>query len=151
MSESWSSQSGPIVEPPPTPEQQARARARLRGPGTALAVVAGVVLVWEILALAGVPLALLDAVELPPEMREAFAQASAELAMRLIGFAFSLLWLGVIGAGAWSMLKLKSWGLALAGAILALVPCSCCCIVSMPIGIWALVVLLDKDVRRSFA
>jgi hypothetical protein len=54
--------------------------------------------------------------------------------------------------GALKMRNLQSYGLAMAAAIVSMIPCSCCCFVpSMAFGIWALVVLLDKNVEAAFA
>lgn len=54
--------------------------------------------------------------------------------------------------GGLRMRALRSWGLALTGAILALMPCcSSCCCVGMPFGIWALVVLMKPEVKAAFA
>jgi hypothetical protein len=52
--------------------------------------------------------------------------------------------------GAWQMRQLRNWGLSLTGAIVAMLPCSICCILGLPIGIWAVVVLIDGDVKRAF-
>jgi hypothetical protein len=53
--------------------------------------------------------------------------------------------------GAARMLVLRSYGLAVVAAFVALVPgLACCCGVSQAIGIWALVVLLNSDVRMAF-
>ena len=49
------------------------------------------------------------------------------------------------------MRKLRRFPIAVAGAILAMVPyLSLCCIFGLPIGIWALVVLFNPDVRAAF-
>jgi hypothetical protein len=40
--------------------------------------------------------------------------------------------------------------MAMTAAILAIVPCSCCCILNMPFGIWSLVVLLNEQVKAAF-
>lgn len=57
----------------------------------------------------------------------------------------------VILIGGVQMLRLKSWGLSLTASILAMVNfSSCCCILGLPIGIWALVILLSEDVKRRF-
>lgn len=49
------------------------------------------------------------------------------------------------------MLKLEAWGLAVAASILAMIPCvSPCCIIGLPVGIWALVVLIGDDVKMVF-
>jgi hypothetical protein len=38
----------------------------------------------------------------------------------------------------------------MAGAVAAIVPCSICCILGLPMGIWAIIVLIDQDVKHSF-
>ncbi len=52
--------------------------------------------------------------------------------------------------GAIQMKKLASYGWAMTACILALVPCtSPCCLLGLPIGIWALVVLLKPEVKAA--
>ena len=47
---------------------------------------------------------------------------------------------------------LRGRGLAMTGSVLSMIPClSGCCIVGLPVGIWALVVLNNPDVRAGFA
>ena len=49
------------------------------------------------------------------------------------------------------MRALENHGLAVAASILAMIPCiSPCCILGLPFGIWALVVLLDANVKAAF-
>jgi hypothetical protein len=51
------------------------------------------------------------------------------------------------------MLSLKSYGLAFLASVTAAVPCVsliACCGVGEIVGIWALVVLLQPDVRAAF-
>jgi hypothetical protein len=57
---------------------------------------------------------------------------------------------GVVLTGAIRMRQLKNYPLAVTAAILAMLPCNGCCIVGLPIGIWALVVLCDRSVRAAF-
>lgn len=53
--------------------------------------------------------------------------------------------------GGLKMKKLENFGLAVTSAILAALPCtSPCCLVGIPIGIWALVVLFRPEVKESF-
>lgn len=53
--------------------------------------------------------------------------------------------------GGISMNNLKSLGMARMGAIVACVPCvGPCCLLGIPFGIWALIVLNNPDVNRSF-
>ena len=51
--------------------------------------------------------------------------------------------------GAWKMMKLESYWMALTTAILMLFPCTFCWI-GLPFGIWALIVLCFQDVRQAF-
>jgi hypothetical protein len=55
--------------------------------------------------------------------------------------------------GGWQMRQLKNWGVALAAAILVMVPCSdyCCCCFGIPVGIWALVMLTKPEVKSAFS
>ena len=58
---------------------------------------------------------------------------------------------GVILLGAIKMKRLESYGLAMAAAIIAMIPCfSPCCLLGLPIGIWALVALLKPEVKSAF-
>jgi hypothetical protein len=69
------------------------------------------------------------------------------IAARGIGIVVCLL----ILFGALRMQKLTNYGLALTAAIVAMVPCiSPCCLIGLPIGIWALVVLGKPEVKSQF-
>ena len=48
------------------------------------------------------------------------------------------------------MRSLSGYGLALTGSIAAIIPISGCCCLTMPVGIWALVVLLNPVVKAGF-
>jgi hypothetical protein len=53
--------------------------------------------------------------------------------------------------GAVKMKKLESYGLAMTSSILAMIPCiSPCCLLGLPFGIWALVVLSKPEVKAAF-
>jgi hypothetical protein len=53
--------------------------------------------------------------------------------------------------GTLKMQKLTHRGLAIAAAIVAMIPCfSPCCLLGLPFGIWALVVLSKPEVRSQF-
>jgi hypothetical protein len=52
--------------------------------------------------------------------------------------------------GGWRMRQLKSYGLAMIAAVLAILPCDIAWPIGVPIGIWALVVLRDPAVREAF-
>ena len=52
--------------------------------------------------------------------------------------------------GALRMQSLRGRTLAMVGAICAIIPINSCCCVGMPIGIWALIVLMNADVKAAF-
>jgi hypothetical protein len=89
----------------------------------------------------------------------AVALAGKDAANDLPGFGVSAVWMlvclaasGLIAYAGWQMRQLKSWGLSMAGAIVAMIPCiSLCCLLGLPIGIWAILVLIDEDIKRAFA
>jgi hypothetical protein len=85
------------------------------------------------------------------QMRAQFADL-ADSPLNLATIGLGVLAALVVVAGAWRMLGLRSWGLALAAAILVSIPCcGPCCGLFLPAGVWALVVLLQPDVQRAFA
>lgn len=52
--------------------------------------------------------------------------------------------------GGVKMRGLSGYGLAMTGSVAAIIPISGCCCVTMPVGIWALIVLVNADVKRAF-
>jgi len=52
--------------------------------------------------------------------------------------------------GSIKMLRLQNYGIAVAAAIVAMLPCQCCCLFGLPFGIWALVVLNKPEVKSQF-
>jgi hypothetical protein len=53
--------------------------------------------------------------------------------------------------GAVRMLGLRGYGLAMTGAVIAAIPVvSCCCVLGQIAGIWAIVVLMNSEVRSAF-
>lgn len=53
--------------------------------------------------------------------------------------------------GALKLMKVQSWGFALAAAILVMLPCgSCCCCLGIPLGIWIIVLLNKPEVKAAF-
>ena len=67
------------------------------------------------------------------------------------GGVLGLLAAPVIIYGAIQMLKGNKYGLAKTAAILAIVPLtSCCFLLGIPVGIWALIVLAKPEVKAIF-
>ena len=81
-----------------------------------------------------------------PEVRDALPGIGLLLAFGLLKLVLDAL---TIYAG-WQMRQLRGWTLGMAGSIAAMLPCSVCCILGLPIGIWALIVLMDSDVKQMF-
>ena len=72
----------------------------------------------------------------------------------VVGIVFATVGLLVgifIVYGGLQMRSLRSYALSVATAVVAMVPCvSPCCCLGLPVGIWALVVLLKPGVRDAF-
>jgi hypothetical protein len=57
----------------------------------------------------------------------------------------------IIIFGAIRMMRAQNYPVAILAAILAMIPLSSvCCILGFPLGLWALIVLRDPDVRKAF-
>ena len=91
-----------------------------------------------------------------PQMMQQFGGNNPEAAAMGnymgMGFDWVAIFLQVVViAGAFQMLKGRNFGLAMAAAIISVIPCcSSCCIIGIPFGIWALIVLNDPQVKASF-
>ena len=72
----------------------------------------------------------------------------------VVGLVFNVIWLllsGLVIFGALKMKKLESYSLSMAAAVVAALPCtSPCCVLGLPLGIWAIVVLVNQDVKSAF-
>ena len=71
------------------------------------------------------------------------------------GIVWTIIQLGLAGFVVFAGLQmraLKNWGVALAGAIVVMIPCStsCCCCLGIPVGIWALITLTKPEVKSAF-
>ena len=65
------------------------------------------------------------------------------------GFAMLNLFIIICGV---QMMKLKSWGMAVTGSVLAMLNFgSCCCALGIPVGIWSLSVLMSPTVIAIFS
>jgi len=71
----------------------------------------------------------------------------SDILQALFGVAINVL----AAFGALKMQRLENWGLSMTSAILVMLPCAgCCCLIGLPIGIWALVVLNKPEVKAAF-
>ena len=92
-------------------------------------------------------------VQLPPQSREQM-EAARDAGFQLrdaFGLGLGLVVNSVILLGGFKMLKVQTWGLALAAAILVMLPCgSFCCCIGLPLGIWFIILLNKPEVKSSF-
>lgn len=94
---------------------------------------------------------------LKPEQRDQ-AKEMMKSYQKLVMSALPVTWglagissLVMIAAGV-KMMSLSGRGLGIFASILAMIPCvSGCCLIGLPIGIWALVVLNGAGVKAAFA
>lgn len=150
----------PFGAPAPAPQQHA---SNLNLAAILLMVTGGLAIAYGlmsiVMALVGSDgswaLNLVQDPALRDKMREAMAQQQGGASK-----AANMIWpLIIIGAnavvifGALKMKGMQGYGLAMASAIISTIPCcfnGCCCVTSMPAGIFALVLLLKPEVKASF-
>jgi hypothetical protein len=129
------------------------AAAKVNGPAIGLMVTAGLGIAGQLLSLVlhvlgtGMNMASMAGEGQVPDAVANMMGGTLGVLGSLVGILVG----GLILFGAMKMRALQSWGLSLAAAIVAMIPCiSPCCCLGLPIGIWALVVLLDDNVKASF-
>ena len=70
-------------------------------------------------------------------------------ALNAVSGVTAIVWGLIIAIGSYHMRNLKSRGWAMTAAILGMIPCSGCCIFTLPIGIWMLTVLNKPHVKDA--
>jgi hypothetical protein len=85
--------------------------------------------------------------ELREKQDEMRLDTPTNVAGSVVGLVLNIL---MIVGGA-KMRSLSGYGWALTGSIASLIPISGCLCCAMPIGLWALIVLLNADVKAAFA
>ena len=134
-----------------TPQIVANDAARqVSGPATGLMVTGIIGAFFAVLTL----IASIVGMGIAPFIRDEISDRYAEFWEGSVGAASSIVEIAVaafIIFAALKMRELKQWELSLAASIVAMIPCiSPCCILGLPIGIWALVVLLRPEVKEAF-
>jgi hypothetical protein len=136
---------------------------KIRGPGIALLVtnIIGVVLAAVQVAMGPDPGGMSkeyfeafgdSGADLPDGMPEQMAEIAAS--MGSAGYAVTIITL-LVGIfliwGSIQMMNAQKYGIAMATAIISMIPClGPCCILGLPFGIWALVALSDVNVKALF-
>jgi hypothetical protein len=127
------------------------AAGSVMGPAIALMCVGGIAM---LLAMVSLVLNLMGAALLAAPQVQAGGgggpDAIANAVGGVAGAIFGICWGGIVLSGAWSMMRLRGYGYAMASTIVAMLPCTLCCLLGLPFGIWSLVVLCRPDVRDAF-
>ena len=137
------------MDPYASPPLAGAARTKVGTPAIAMMVVAGLFGIFQVFGLImnilGTGASVLGGSS--DQMAMQFMSGTFGIVMSIV----SLVVTGLIIFGALKMKNLESYGLAMAAAILICVPfLSPCCLFGLPVGIWALVVLFDDEVKASF-
>ena len=154
---SYDPYSSPPRNLPTTQMLEQQAKSKLKPPGIALIVVGsigllctgGYFLVSVALMASGAP-----EFKPPPELKDPLEINGFYVGLYGALFAMalnSLLQIFVILGGV-AMLRAKGRGMAWTGSVLSVIPVltSSCCVLGIPVGIWALIVLSDANVKRVF-
>lgn len=126
------------------------AEEQVRAPATGLVVVG---IVGLVLSIGGLIANLSGAVVNIPGMDHNTELLTRTLSgtVGIISTVVSLLLSAIILWGGMQMKALRNYPLAMAASILALVPClSPCCLLGLPLGIWAAIVLGRPEVKAAF-
>ncbi|MCK5379669.1 MAG: hypothetical protein KAJ78_09700 [Acidobacteria bacterium] len=144
----------PPMAPPPGPNR-ADMLSKVKGPALAMMIIAGITFVLEILSILAnlLGISILSAGDMSQfegmEGMEWLAPLMSGTFTVVMG-VFTLVGAALIFYGAMKMKDLQGYGLAMTAAILSLIPCFSICCIGIPFGIWALVVLLNQDVKSAF-
>jgi len=125
-----------------------QAMEKVQGPAIGLMITGGIGVAFALLALAmNILGAGLGAAGGGDQQIQFMAQGALGIVQSLIGLAISAFAL----YGGLQMKQLQNYGLAFGASVLVMIPClSPCCLIGLPIGIWAVVVLNDPIVKASF-
>jgi len=120
-------------------------QSSVAGPAIALMVTGGLAFALSVFSLA-------INVALPAVANPAGPRPNniASIAGGIVGAGFGVFWSVMVFLGAWQMYNLRNYGLAMAGAIIAMLPCNGCCLLGLPFGIWALVAINKQEVKDAF-
>ncbi len=77
-------------------------------------------------------------------------QGAAYRVGQIVGATVGFPWALSVVLGGISMVRLRNRGTAMAGSIVAMAPCSVCCLLGLPVGIWSVIVLGRSEVIRAF-
>ena len=152
-------------DPSYPPQDASQARQRVQAPAIALIVVGILNVLWALyMVVNAVTWTVMPAEKMMAQQKamgmEQWTAGKTPDELKIQGIAVSWPWaflaflcsvLPVVGGI--RMMALKSYGLVVCGAVSVIIPCisaTACCGAGEAIGIWAIVVLLNEQVRASF-
>src|SRR5437870_5260016 len=130
-----------------------RAAEALAGPAIALIITGGLGLatfILDIVARIALGTAITSGLLGKGNLGAAAGEKANELLYGIIVDLIFLIFPGIVVTGAVKLKNVSSYGYGLTAAIIAMLPCSGCCLLGLPFGIWALVVMHRDEVRRAF-
>ncbi len=135
------------------PDRQA-AKSALMAPAIILIIIAALGILLGIIGLA-LPQVFAEllarAPQNDPNMEKLQETLQAQRGVNIIQYVLLILLSGTVLFGSIQMVRLRSYGLARAAAIISIIPCvGSCCGLGIPFGIWALVVLMKPHVKAAF-
>ena len=145
---------------PERPEKSA-VSGKLAAPGIILIIVGALNVLGALyFAANGAIVLALPPAQLDQMMRDnPFVQGQKPTPELLRGVGIGYLVVGALGVlasileivGGINMMRVRGYGMAMFGSILAMIPCiSPCCLLGLVPGIWGLVVLMQPDVKNAF-
>jgi hypothetical protein len=149
------SQGSPVNPPGPDAGGRGAALDRVKLPAIFLIVAAGLSALGALVGMISPGMneerlaQVMDDPTVPDWVKQAAEATSGSAAF--LPYLATLVISAIVLFGALKMMRLQSFGWAMAAAILAVIPClSPCCCLGIPFGIWALVVLSKPEVKAAF-
>lgn len=135
---------------PPNPQQVVL--SMVRAPAVALIVVSTIAILFGVMGLAmDVFMIASGMADRLDQMKQGGLSEYTTIAIRSIWGLFLLIAAGFVLFGAIKMHSLRNYSTARAAAIVAMIPLlGPCCLLGIPFGIWALVILLKPEVKNAF-
>lgn len=132
-------------------------RAKVQGPGIGLIVYAVLSFIGQILGILGSALGGAD-MSAYGDMGGGVDPEVVAMVSKVVGIGggcLAMVFAAVTLFAGLKMRELQSYGLCMAGSVLAMVPCSgsslcCCCWIGLGVGIWSIMTLMKDDVKAAF-
>lgn len=139
---------------PPPPGAGGGAREALNVPGILFMVFGGLSVLYGIYGLVSGGASseqmsqMLSDPNLPPAAKD-FIRAMAGPGAKVLGL-LGMTMSGLLIFGGMQMRNLKSYGVAIAACVVGMLPCTGCCCITLPLGIWTLTILMRPEIKSSF-